>query len=226
MVDDMTKTRPHGHDRRPSRSYRQARRAQQAQATGDRIVDTALAVVKTAPRVAAITLDEIARRSNVAVRTVLRRFGSRDGVLEAAFARIKAEFQSHHAPAAPGDVDEALKILLDQYERLGDLNIKALEQEHQLPLLHRALTEARQLHRDRLRTTFGTQLQRFAPAERERRLTALYAATDVYLWKLLRRDLNLDRPQTEATFSRLVQGVLTSPDRIRSQGRHQGVRSI
>jgi hypothetical protein len=31
-------------------------------------------------------------------------------------------------------------------------------------------------------------------------LTALYAATDVYLWKLLRRDLKLERRETEETF--------------------------
>src|SRR5690348_7920065 len=129
------------------RGYRQALRAQQAQATGDRIVQTALELVTTAPRVASITLDDVARESGVTVRTILRRFGSRDGVLEAAFARIKADFQKYqHTP--DGDIDAALTTLLDQYEQLGDLNIRALEQEQQLPLLRRALGEARRLHRD------------------------------------------------------------------------------
>jgi hypothetical protein len=34
------------------------------------------------------------------------------------------------------------------------------------------------------------------------------AATDVYLWKLLRRDVGLDKPDAEAVIVRLVQGAL------------------
>jgi hypothetical protein len=45
-------------------------------------------------------------------------------------------------------------------------------------------------------------------AERERVLTALIVAMDVYVWKLLRRDLRLDRPAAEAVMVRLVRGDL------------------
>jgi hypothetical protein len=36
----------------------------------------------------------------------------------------------------------------------------------------------------------------------------LHAATDVYTWKLLRRDLNLNRAETERTLIELAEGVL------------------
>ena len=162
-------------------------------------------------RTADITLDHISRESGVTVRTILRRFGSRDGVLEAAFAELKQEFQSYRRPTAPGDVEAAVRTLLDRYERIGDLNMRALEQEHQLPLLHRALSDARCVHREWLEQIFAPQLDRLSARPRESRLMALYAATDVYLWKLLRRDLKCDRAATEAAFLRLVHVVLT-PD--------------
>ena len=202
-----------------TRPYRQDARAQQTQANADRIVRTAVALVKKTRRTADITLDDVSRDSGVTVRTILRRFASRDGVLEAAFAEIKKEFQGYRAPTSPGDIGAAVRALLDLYERIGDLNIRALEQEHQLPLLHRALTDARRLHREWLEHIFRPQLDRLPPRQREPRTIALYAATDIYLWKLLRRDLKLERAETEAAFLRLVRGVLAPDD---SESRKRG----
>src|SRR6516162_4480043 len=112
--------------RRRPRAYRQNRRARQADANTARIVAAAAALIRTAPRVADITLDEIARESEVTVRTILRRFGSRDGMLEAAFVRLKTEIGALRQPTWPGDVDAALTSLLDQYEQMADFNIRAL----------------------------------------------------------------------------------------------------
>jgi len=42
----------------------------------------------------------------------------------------------------------------------------------------------------------------------EHELTAFVAATELYLWKLLRRDLNYDLSQTHQTFKRLVNGLI------------------
>ena len=43
-------------------------------------------------------------------------------------------------------------------------------------------------------------------------INALHAATDVYTWKLLRRDLGLSRAETERTMVGLVNGVLSGND--------------
>ena len=45
-------------------------------------------------------------------------------------------------------------------------------------------------------------------AARRRTVNALHAATDVYTWKLLRRDLGLSRGETEKTIVQLVEGLL------------------
>ena len=190
------------------RPYRQELRAQQTLANTETIVGATVALLKRTRRVGDITLEDIARESGLTVRSVLRRFGSRDSVLEAAFLRLKDELGSLRVATPPGDVDAAIDSLLDQYEQIGTFNIRALREEEEMPLLHRVLDEARGFHRDWLRGVFGPHLARLSPAERERRLTALYAATDIYLWKLLRRDLKCDRRSTVETIRRLVPGVL------------------
>jgi AcrR family transcriptional regulator len=204
---------------RPPRRYRQEARARQTQANGERIVGAAVALVKAAPRISAITLHDIARESGMTLRTILRRFGSRDGVLEAALDALHVELSGQRMQTTPGDVDAAVTSLVGQYERMGDLNVSMLEQEHQFPLLRRRLADGRRFHRAWLLETFAPNLRSVASPEREHRLTALYAATDVYLWKLLRRDLHLDRRKTEATLARLVRGVLSPPVTARTQRR-------
>lgn len=193
---------------RPVRRYNQELRAERTRENGERIAAAAVALIKRTGRVAHVTLEDIARESRLTVRTVLRRFGSRDGVLEAAFARMKEEFGALRVPTAAGDVDAAIRSLLAQYEAIGRLNIRALEQEDALPLLHRMLEDARKIHRAWLAEVFAPNLARLRTEERERRITALYAATDVYLWKLLRCDLKRSRDETEDVFRRLVRGVL------------------
>jgi AcrR family transcriptional regulator len=196
--------------RRPrSRSYRQEARARQTRANTDAIVAATVALLKRARRVSHITLEAIARESGLTVRTTLRRFGSREGAFEAAFAQMTEEFSRLRVPTPPGDVAAAVRSMLEQYEQIGDINMRALEEEHDLPLLHRMLEEARRMHRAWLTDVFAPQLAGFAEPERARRMTALYAATDSYLWKLLRRDLHCSREEAEDAFRRLVEGVLS-----------------
>jgi hypothetical protein len=48
---------------------------------------------------------------------------------------------------------------------------------------------------------------------RRRAVHALHAATDVYTWKLFRRDLRLSRAETEKLMADLVVGVLEGGSR-------------
>ena len=190
------------------RAYCQQLRAQQTDANTGRILQAGVTLIKTSRRLADITLDEIAQASGITVRTILRRFGSRDGVLEAAFHPLQVEVQSLRVATPPGDVDAAIGAMLDQYEQIGDFNIRALEAEDQLTLAHRGLELGRRSHREWLEFAFAPQLDGVRGREREARLVALYAATDIYLWKLLRRDLKRSREETHDAICRLVRGVL------------------
>ena len=80
-------------------------------------------------------------------------------------------------------------------ERLGSL----------APLLDRARAD----HQAWLERIFSDHLPK-APTARRHAIHALHAATDVYTWKLLRRDLRLTRAETERIMLDLVNGILGS----------------
>jgi hypothetical protein len=79
--------------------------------------------------------------------------------------------------------------------------------EHRLPILADVLAMGRQKHRAWLQQVFAEELPDDA-RQRRRTLTALYAATDVGVWKLLRRDLGTSRAETVQIMRRLVAGAL------------------
>jgi len=78
-----------------------------------------------------------------------------------------------------------------------------LAQEDQVPAFREATAAGRRLHRRWVERTFAPWL-RGRPASRGRTLPPLVAITDVYLWKLLRRDQRLSRPATERVLLELV----------------------
>lgn len=193
------------------RAYNQTSRAEQAEANTQRVLDAAVHLLRTIPKLADLTLDDIAAESNVTVRTILRHFGTRDALLESAFTALGDDISSHRQETRPGDVDAALSSLLTHYEKDGDLNIRALQQESDYDIVHQALERGRSYHREWIETVFAPQLKPLTPAARKQRVTELYAATDVYLWKLLRRDLGNSAAATSATMHNLVRAVLAAP---------------
>jgi hypothetical protein len=66
----------------------------------------------------------------------------------------------------------------------------------------------RRSHRAWMEASFANALSSYRSGVRQQMMPALLAATDVYVWKLLRRDFNLGRKQVESTMQRLVRGVL------------------
>ncbi len=190
------------------RTYRQETRAEKTEATGEEIVNAMVEEVRSVRRLSDITLEDIAAKSGVTVRTILRRFGSRDGLLEAAFEKLRVEIEGQRPETQPGNTDAAIRVLLAQYELMGDLNIRALEQEDQIPLLHELLNQGRAMHRKWVEHVFTPDIRDKDLLSMEDTFRALYAATDVYLWKLLRRDMKFGKKDTAAIIRRLVYGVL------------------
>jgi hypothetical protein len=64
------------------------------------------------------------------------------------------------------------------------------------------------VHREWVETTFGPQLDAVPVADREAVVDLLAAATDVYVWKLLRRDRELSRLVTEQRMRVLAQAIV------------------
>ncbi len=178
-----------------TRSYRMGARAESAEQTGERILQATAEVFWERPTVD-VSLDEIAARADVSVRTVIRRFGGKDQLLAAA-ARWSAEQVAQQRGAAPvGDVPGAVRNLVDHYEEYGDRVLRMLAAEVELPALTPLVDDGRRVHEQWCRTVFAPSLRHGTRTEKKRRLAQLTAICDVYMWKLL-RDAGLTRPQTE-----------------------------
>lgn len=188
------------------RTYRMEARAESAAETGARIVDAAIAIFWEQPA-DQISLDEVARRAGVSTRTVIRRFGGKEGLMAAAGARAMERTRDERV-APVGDINTAVSVLVEHYELMGDRVLQLLAAEQTVPALAEIADQGRALHRDWCAQVFAPSLLEMRPAERKRRLAQLVAICDVYTWKLLRRDAGLSRPQTELALVELLQPLM------------------
>jgi AcrR family transcriptional regulator len=187
------------------RPYVMTARAAQAEATRARIRAAAVALYCNAP-LEDFTLEAVAGRAETTVQTVLRAFGSKDELIYAALEDMAAG-GVFLRPAAPGDVKAAVSAFFDIYESVGDLVVQQLSEERRRPALKPTLDQGRENHRDGVKMVFAPQLERLHGAARAQLLTILVILTDVYVWKLLRRDMALSRPAAEATVRKMILGV-------------------
>lgn len=192
-----------------SRPYRQTARAEAAAATHRRIIEAFLGFARDR-WLDEITLDEVAKAAGVTMQTVIRRFGGKDGLIDAAHALFSQEIPERRA-VPPGALDQALKALIADYELTGDVVVRYLAQEDRYPALRDILTYGRAQHRGWVEGVFAPRLSCLEDSVRERRLNALIAATDVYTWKLLRRDLGQSQPTVLAVMQELVRGLIKEP---------------
>lgn len=187
------------------RAYSMEVRGARAEETRARIV--AVAQAQFADPSADITLEGVAEAAGVSVRTVLRAFGTKEGLVLAAIDTMRAD-SSRPAQDPPASIEDAVRQVFDDYEGIGDRVVRMLADEHRVPGFAEVAAEGRERHRAWLAAAFARQLAGAHGRDRTRRLDALVAATDVYLWKLLRRDLGRSRGESERIVVRLVRGAL------------------
>jgi AcrR family transcriptional regulator len=188
----------------PKRRYRMSARADAKAATRERIIDTADAVFLRSPDEGS-SLEDVAKGAGTTVQTVLRHFGSRDGLIEAVIRRASEPVRKERAHVPEGDVPAAVHNLVRHYERYGDMVLRLLAIEHRRPILRKATDRGREVHYEWVDNTFAPQLAALRGAARERRRAQLVAVCDVYVWKLLRRDMELGIPQTETAIVELIE---------------------
>jgi AcrR family transcriptional regulator len=194
-----------------SRPYVMTARAEAAAQTGERILDAAIDLFWQTPT-DRLSLDEVARRAGVSVQTVIRRFGGKDGLLEAAVRREAARVGAQRDTAPVGDVPAAVAVLVEHYEEMGDRVRRLLAEQAHVPGLAAIVEQGRGVHRDWCARVFRPTLERRAGADRERLLAQLVAVCDVETWHLLRGVSGLSRAQTEQALTELI-NPLTEVDR-------------
>jgi AcrR family transcriptional regulator len=177
-------------------------RAEAAAATRERILETALEQF-LAHWYDEVTVAGIARAAGVSQQTIVNHFGSKDGLLEAAVDRLD--------PASDRDrfADPVEGIVAD-YESTGDPILRFLALEDRMPVLRPLLETGRAAHRAWTERAFADRLPADG-AQRERALDLHVVATDVFTWKLLRRDMGKSRADTVDAMRALVDALTTPP---------------
>ena len=150
----------------------------------------------------------MAADAGVSTRTVLRHFGSREGLFDAAGRREAARIRAQRDTAPPGDVPAAVAVLVEHCEELGDRVLRLLAEEDRVPALRAIAEEGRAVHRAWCRRVFADALSPLDGVARDRRLGQLVAVCDVQTWRLLRRDAGLSRRQTELALVELLRPLV------------------
>jgi AcrR family transcriptional regulator len=192
------------------RQYRMAARATAAAATRTRILAAGEAAFDELP-FEEITLSWIARRAGVSVQTVLRHFESKDGVFLASLVHAAGEMAGDRDVRPVGDVGEIVGVLADHYEQFGDRILRTLSQEDRVPMLHTLTDLGRAYHAEWCEKAFTPTLKGLRGKKRQRRIAQFVTATDIYVWKLLRRDRGLSEAETKLAMRELLEPLLEPP---------------
>jgi AcrR family transcriptional regulator len=191
-----------------NRPYKQVARAQSRQRTREALLDAAIEEF-TQGHWEKVSLEAVAARAGVTKQTLLRHFGSKDGLLLQALANSGAEMLEQRWSAPRGDVEGAVDNVLDHYEAWGErsLRVGAWLQSGPPPLANISQM-ARQLHYDWVEYAFGPQLKRLKGQARIRCRAALIALCDVHTWWLLSHDLGLERSEVRAILTNAIERLL------------------
>ena len=178
-------------------------RAEAAAATQERILASAWRHCSERPY-EEVRLADIAADAGVTVQTLHSNFGPKDGLFVAAWARTIGPEGARRDTAPVGDVRAAVRLIYDSYELQGDAVLRLLAEEDRIPAVREMANVGRVWHRDWVERTFAPLLAGMRGAARERRLVALVVATDLLIWKLLRREMGLGRPMAERIVLEMV----------------------
>jgi AcrR family transcriptional regulator len=189
------------------RPYSMTNRAAAAAQTHDRILRAVLELA-TEKLTVEIVLADVAVRAGVTVQTILRRFGNRDGLFDAVVTFANTQVVAERT-APIGNVFEAVRVVVDHYETRGDWVLALLGQEATDERIRSITVPGKKLHRRWVQTVFEPQLSLLGD-ERVMTIDLLVIATDVYAWKLLRRDSGLTRDRTEHSMRHMVTAILAS----------------
>lgn len=155
-----------------------------------------------------VSLADVASAADVTVQTVLRRFASKEGLTQAAIELGVEAVRNQRWAAPAGDLAATVRGLVEHYEAWGERSLRFLSQEDRTPAMRRITDAGRELHREWVDHAFAARLSAAKGPVRERLRARLVAVTDVFVWKIIRRDLGLSLAATELTLRELVAAVL------------------
>lgn len=188
------------------RRYDGRLRAERARESAERILEVAERAFAT-EHFDRVTLASVAQAAGVTVTTLQRKYGDKSGLFAAVAARGRARIVAQRGAPPKDDVRAALTQLVDHYESEGRLVWHLVRQEREVPTLAKVTREGRKTHRAWVESVFAGALARLEGDDRRRRVDALVAATDLFVWKLLRIDVGRSRADVESTMFAMASAV-------------------
>jgi AcrR family transcriptional regulator len=185
-----------------TRHYSMERRAANAQATKARVHQVATALYGERPQ--DFALKTVAERAGTSVQTILRIYGSKARLVESLLAAGRG--RSNHPTSLSDQLITAIRARYTEYEKSGDGPNGHVVDVRRDPAQAKKLEAGRQSHRAWVEEVFAAKLGSQASLADQARLFGLIIATDVSVWKQLRRDFGLYRRAAEA----VVIGIITA----------------
>jgi AcrR family transcriptional regulator len=181
-------------------------RAEAEQQTRTALLDAADEAFLSGPWKQA-SLETIARAAGVTKPTLLRHFGSKQGLLEGVLRRAIDEVEEQRLGVPTNDIAGAVENLLEHYVMRGGRAMRSSNLELDGPLADLG-RRARQFHYDWVELAFGAWLRTARAAERRRLRAALIAICDVQTWWILSHDLGLSGAEVQATLILAIKRLL------------------
>ena len=178
-------------------------RAQAVAESGERMLSVAWQHFSERPY-EQVRLVDVAAGAGVTVQTLHSRFGTKEDLFVAAWRWLVRPQGVRRDRVAVGDFGGGIRALYDDYERDGDAVVRLMAQEERIDAVREMVDSGRAYHRAWVARVFAPLLEGLAPAARERRHVELIVATDLMVWKLLRRDMGLGRRQAERIVAEMV----------------------
>ena len=178
-------------------------RAQAFTASGERMLSVAWERFGERPY-EQVRLADIASDAGVTAQTLHSRFGTKEDLFVAAWRWFARPQGVRRDRVAVGDFRAGIRALYDDYEQDGDAVVRLMAQEERIPAVREMIESGRAYHRAWVARVFAPLLDRLGPAARHRRHVELVVATDLLIWKLLRRDMGLGRKQAERIVAEMV----------------------
>lgn len=186
-----------------TRTYNKTARAEAEQATGEAILDAALNAFSS-ELFDRVTLHQIATASGVTVQTVIRRFGTKEELFELLANREGQRIITEREVPVQKGLHAALHALVMHYEHDGDMMLNFIQQEHLFEPVRKLVVRGREVHREWVKTHCNNLLSGCSEEQCEHNLLAAITATDLYTWKLLRRDHRLDPESVVSVMYRII----------------------
>jgi AcrR family transcriptional regulator len=193
-----------------TRPYVQRDRAQAAQANTERILRAALELFVERP-FDQITLASVAERAGVGLQTVIRRVGTKDGLVRATAEWVDPQVQESRGAPPGSDPRAVAEAIAAQYERWGAMTDRMLRQEDASPALGELAEHGRINHRSWIEATFAAVLDPQGPDERHALRARLVGVTGIELWQVLRHVEGLSADAATQAVADLIAACLTTP---------------